>query len=220
MWADVIKDGSVLMGISGEVVPSIEKIFDPKGELLPGKHFEIPNEKESVSSTKKKISFHTSGRYKLMQKIKKLTTDRVTVAGLPLKDIVKLTRMLDILIPSHLTKSICEPVPNKDMIIDISNFPKKPLRCTISCMPIKELNNINSRSFVDTSLVESTFIYGYDNLAWIWTIRVSRNDEDETAHPTKFYVLLHGKVIWPSLFKKLANKFNKLKIFFRKLLLN
>lgn len=41
MWISTMKDGDVLMGIYGKTVSSIEKIFDTKGGLQPGKNFEL-----------------------------------------------------------------------------------------------------------------------------------------------------------------------------------
>lgn len=202
MWAYVTKDGSVLMGFYGDTfIESIEKIFDGRGELIPGKHFTVVTE-EGINYPK--ISFHTSGWYKLTQKIKKIVTDRLTIMGLPLKSIKKPTRMLEILIPMNLKKTDKQPIQGKDAIIDITSFPMKPLRCTVSCMHLDEFTNFaNTSKIVDTSIIESSAIFEYDHQIWTWTFRISA--DDKTANVTKFTVFIPGRVSWPSKVKALLN---------------
>lgn len=130
MWADVTRDNSVIMGLYGSsFTSSVEKIFDNTGILNPDKDFTSINSDENNANTK--ITFHVSGRYKFVQKIKKVVTDRVTVKGVPFILITKPTRMLEIILPLAIKESVTTPREAKDQIIDITNFPNKPIRCTV-----------------------------------------------------------------------------------------
>ncbi len=213
MWCKATSDGSILMGINrnkdGGFIQNVEKIFDGNRELIPGKHFKI---EESTISTTSKISFHPSGFYKFDLKIKKINTDRVTVRNLPFKEIKKPERMLEILLPIYLTQTSKVPDIEKDIVLDISNFPDKPLRCTVSCFPVDSCELFWKSRIVDDSVIESTNILECGNLAWAWTVRVSKNDNE--APKTKFYILLLGKNVWPSVIKRI---FYEVQSFFGKL---
>lgn len=200
MWATTMKDGDVLMGIYGNTcIESIEKIFDQKGELLPEKHFKL--ESYALETGHQKISFHRSGKYKLIHKLKDFFSDRITINGIPLQDIVKPTRMLEIILPKYLKKATAQPNLKKDLIIDVSTFPEKPLRCTISCMQANEIDNFCKSKIVDTSIMESSHVLVSDNTYWVWTMRVSK--KDEISNDTKFILFLPGKVRWLSFSKSI-----------------
>lgn len=106
------------------------------------------------------------------------------------------------------------PDIEKDIVIDISNFPDKPLRCTVSCLPVDSSEFFWRSKIVDDSIIESTNMLECGGLAWAWTVRVSKNYEE--APKTKFYILLLGKNVWPSVIKRI---FYEVQSFFRKLFL-
>lgn len=195
MWADTGKDGSVYMGLKTITSSgSIEKIFDPEGELLPGKDFNEINTIKTSNPTK--ISYHSSGKFKLETKIKREFFDRVTVQGPALKDISEPTHMLEILFPANLKISKTTPHPQLDQIIDLTNFPSNPLRCTVSCMPSEQLANFLKNKIVETSIIETTRAYEFNNLTWTWTLRISR--DDKLAYETRYIFFLPFKIIWPT----------------------
>jgi len=194
MWADVVRsDSSVMMGIYGSVAfkSAVEKIFDKEGDLIPGKHF-IPVDSD-IPTKNTKINFHASGFYKLTNKIKKGSIDRTTIKGAPIKEILKPTRMLEVFLPAKIGISTTEYREGKDAIIDITKFPNKPLRCTVTCMPIDKVNEFNQ--FVDTSIIESSYIFEYENMAWVWTLRISKNDVYVAEN--NFYIFVPGEMVWP-----------------------
>jgi hypothetical protein len=194
MWADVTKDNSVVMGIYGSLFkPTIDKIFDEHEELLSGKHFEDLSAGTSTKNTK--ISFHASGRYKLISEITKTTTDRVTIQGLPLNEISTFTRMLENLISTNLEQATVSLRDSKDQIIDIADFPIKPIRCTVSCMPLDQIGKLSASKVVDTSIIESSLVLDNSVQCWIWIVRVS--GQDELQGETKFYLFIQGKVVSP-----------------------
>jgi|GEM_PF-5694608 len=130
MWADTASDGSVMMGIYGELFKSsVEKIFTEESELNPGVHYDVVDAEIPINNSK--ISFHASGRYKLTSKIKKSGIDRATIQGKPLDRIVNPTRMLEVLLPKNLQISKSKIREGRDFVIDISTFPCKLLRCTV-----------------------------------------------------------------------------------------
>jgi len=56
------------------------------------------------------------------------------------------------------------------------------------------INEFN-KQIVDTSIIESSCFFEYGNLAWGWTIRVSKNDTQADEH--KFYIFVPGEIYWP-----------------------
>lgn len=194
MWADTASDGSVMIGIYGKAFEtSIEKIFAEEGELEPGKHFDNVDKDKLITNTK--ISFHQSGYFKLASKIKKDSIDRTTVKGSPLKEILIPTRMLEVLIPAQIEISANKPREGKDSVIDITKFPNKPLRCTVSCMPINKIEEFNNSKIVDTSIIESSCVFEYKDMAWGWTLRISK--DDTKVHQSKFFIYIPGEIVWP-----------------------
>lgn len=194
MWADVTSDGSVVMGLYGvSFKPSIEKIFEKEGEVLPGQGFEDVSGGQLTNDTK--ITFHTSGFYKLKNEIKKITRDRVTIKGTPLGEIAEPMRMLEILIPARLTKALKKPNEDMDITVDITTFPAKPMRCTVMCMPSEMADAVGDAKVVDTSIIETTIRLDSGTKSWIWTIRVSK--DDTLQHDNKYFVFIPGEVVSP-----------------------
>lgn len=197
MWADTARDGSVMMGVYGSssYQQSVEKIISKEGELNPEKDFYEINADQLVKNTK--INFHASGYYKLMNSIKMgARIDRVTIKGLPLEKILKPRRMLEILIPKQLQNATAIPRDGKDQVVDITEFPDQPLRCTVSCMSIIEEENFNNtKAVVNTSIIETSCLFGFKDKAWAWTLRVSK--DDVISHDVMFYMFIFGDIVLP-----------------------
>lgn len=200
MWVRVSrKDGTVMMGFSGEAYKeSVIKVFDTVGELTPDKDFVVENQNASIQQVK--ISFHPTGKYKLTSeaKIKKLSSDRVTVKGASFADIVKFTRMAEIILPKYLLVSELIPKEEKDIIFNLDEFSGKPLRCTISCMPRCDYERYfkdNNHKIVDTSTCEASAAIEVGHLIWVWTLRTSVNDSETTYK--QFIIFVFGKILWP-----------------------
>jgi hypothetical protein len=130
MWTDLGPDGSVMMGLLGAVAEEVEYIHD----ALRGTTRK-PDFVTQPSYGMHKISFHPSGRYKLMSKLGlgDDTLDRVTVDGPPLSEIVAPRRMLEIMLPRSLPISNRTP-READIILTTQAGDEGPLRCTVSCM--------------------------------------------------------------------------------------
>src|SRR5262249_7568510 len=115
MWVQMMKDASIMMGFSGgQLQELILKIFEDGRELDPHKDYKVYDSKMDSGG---KITFHSSGWYKLTKNTKiglDNEMDRVTVKGKKLSEIDEPTRMLEILIPSCLLLTTEKPVEGRD----------------------------------------------------------------------------------------------------------
>lgn len=186
MWLDIKPEGDVIMGFSWNGAESLEAIFDEEPveakDLihLPGTH---PS----------KISFHKTGLYKLSSRVGKDSNsiDRITVTGPPLCEITEPRRMAELLLPSRLLVRGKAP-REKDVIIDLSNMPCPPTRCSIVCLPISHKNAL-LKQLIDTSEWEAVNAFENDTHLWVWIFRKSRGD---TEHSEKVFVYLPGNPRW------------------------
>lgn len=192
MWTDLGSDGSVMMGLLGEVVEEVEYVHGAvRGTIRK------PDFVTRPSYGMHKISFHPSGRYKLMSSVGLAddAVDRVTVDGPPLAEISAPRRMLEVVLPRVLPTSSRIP-KDPDIILNAHAGDEGPLRCTVSCMSKGEYRRIvesGPRLFVDTSRWECTD--ALDNLThtWTWTLRSSEGDQ---ASPDRCLIALMGSVRW------------------------
>lgn len=143
-----------------------------------------------------KISFHESGYYKLATYVglNSQCIDRCTILGTALSEIRGPRRMMEILIPKNL-KATESQLSHRDIVLDASQFPQRPLRCTISCMSHDHFNKIMESKdfFVDTSDCELTQALDNGKNIWAWTVRVSRDDK---MAPDHFHYFLPGEMRW------------------------
>lgn len=102
--------------------------------------------------------------------------------------------MMEVIIPKRLNITESK-ILERNMILDATEFPQRPLRCTISCMSPEKICEITeSKAFwVDTSECEVTKALGDGRNIWAWTLRVSR--EDKTA-PDHFHYFVPGVIKW------------------------
>jgi hypothetical protein len=194
MWANITRDGTVIIGFPSQGKEHVELVIDGElGELRP------PEVVTEVFVGRPKISFHPSGQYKLETRVGKTTDsmDRVTVECPPLADISDPRRMVELLLPKLLPLSI-EQATDRDIVLDATSAPDMPLRCTISCMSLTKLEEYIGRGskFVDTSVWEYVHALSSETHVWVWTLRVSKNDND---YPNRFFMHLIGKVKWGQL---------------------
>lgn len=191
MWANTTKDGTVIIGMTETGKSTTSVIWDSKlGELTPGAFIEAPPLENP------KISFHPSGLYKMATRIgiSANAIDRCTVVGKPLSEIDEPRRMMEVLIPDRLRISEVKPTEH-DIVLDATLFPKRPLRCTVSCMSATSFYNmINShKRFVDTSDIESTGALETGSQIWTFTLRSSRND---TQVANIYHIMVQGDIRW------------------------
>lgn len=191
MWANVGPDGSVMLGFPFEGKEAVELVLDETlGELRPPAV--VTNERVGHP----KISFHSSGHFKLTAEMGKTldAVDRATIEGPKLTDISGPRRMVELLIPKMLPEATVKP-NGLDIVLDATSSPEMPLRCTISCMGKGYLASSleKSEKFVDTSLWEFTHALENDTHEWVWTLRGSRNDE---IYPDRIGIFLFGSVKW------------------------
>ncbi|MEW6657089.1 MAG: hypothetical protein AB1424_00360 [Thermodesulfobacteriota bacterium] len=192
MWANLGHDGTVFIGFPGKGKHHIVSVIDDKiGEIQP---HSIATE-DFVGPFK--ISFHPSGQFKLMSKMGRQSDaiDRVTVEGPKLSDISEPRRMIEILLPQDFPILTVSQASMRDIVIDATLAPNKPLRCTISCMPLIKLQEIvtSGNKFVDTSVWEAAHGLQAETHAWLWTLRVSKNDN---IYSDRLYIFLMGTVKW------------------------
>jgi len=191
MWADVTKDGTVVIGLVETGKDSTRAIWDAKlGELRPGGFIEA----QSIENPK--TSFHASGFYKMTTRIgiSPNTIDRCTIVGPPLEEIVEPRRMMEVLLPNKLRVSSKKP-SERDIVLDATEFPTRPLRCTISCMSklkFHEIVNLHQR-FVSTSEVEFTHALESITQTWAFTLRVSREDK---FIANIYHLFVPGEIKW------------------------
>lgn len=191
MWANLGPDNTVMMGFLGSGTEGIDFILDKNLGQLAADDINVVGE-----SGYPKITFHPSGHYKLATHVglRSQARDRCTVVGPPLSDITQPRRMVEILIPKRLSLAQ-NKLLDRDIVLDASDFPHRPLRCTISCMSPQTFDQLNRSGvlWVNTSECEFTEALGSDSNIWIWTLRVSR--EDKKA-PDKFHYFIHGEIKW------------------------
>lgn len=180
-----------MMGFRFEGRQQIELVIDRfLGELRPP-HIETPH---LVSEPK--ISFHSSGHYKLdvQMGLNPRAIDRSTVIGPRLEEIAAPRRMAELLFPETLP--VAETVPtNRDIVLDATTAPRRPLICTISCMSDARFPDIVApgAKVVDTSDWEFTHALTSGTHTWAWTLRTS---PEHTAYPNRFIIGLLGEVRW------------------------
>jgi len=191
MWANVGPDGSVMLGFSFHGKEEVELVLDKElGELRPP----AVVTKETIG--RPKMSFHSSGHYKLTAEMGKNldAVDRATIEGPRLTDIIDPRRMVELLLPKMLPEATENPT-ELDIVLDATSSPDMPLRCTISCMSKGRLASIveKNEKFVDTSVWEFVHALENDTHEWVWTLRGSRNDE---VYFDRFGIFLLGDVKW------------------------
>jgi hypothetical protein len=191
MWADVLGDGSVAMGLLGDGVEEVEFAVDAsRGELRK------PDLVTEAKLGRPKITFHRTGKYKLTGRVglDASAVDRATVEGPPLAEISAPRLMLEVLLPRQLPEARLTPGP-ADIVLIVPEDNDLPLRCTVSCMGKVEYQMIETTGtvFVETSAWESTGALENDSHVWAWTLRSSRNDKN---FATKLYMMLVGPVKW------------------------
>jgi len=131
----VKKDGSVYINIPHKgYVAKIEKILDKGNESYPDKDF-LASKKYDSS----KISFHSSGIYKLEHVITKHRKNRTTILGNKLSEIDDTTIMLEMYLPKNLIPYSSEDLPSSNhQLIDIKqlhqDYPNKTIECVILCV--------------------------------------------------------------------------------------
>ena len=193
MWADLMADGSVMMGLLGEVLEEVEWVADVRGEVR------RPTLITEAKQGRSKITFHPSGRAKLSVRVgvDRTMMDRATVQTPPLADIVTPRRMLEMILPAALPASTLAPT-DRDVVVSVRETDGKPLRCTVSCMALGEIQKVADAGvlFVGTSVWEETGVLANGSHAWTWTFRVSRDDQAVAATRSKLHMVLLGPVKW------------------------
>lgn len=191
MWANVGPDSSIMIGFQGSGSEKMNFILDKNMG-----HVEASDIQICESLGRPKISFHESGNYKLSTSVglNPQCMDRCTIVGTPLSEIREPRRMMEILITKSL-KVTENQISGRDIVLDASQFPQRPLRCTISCISHEYFYKImeSKAFFVDTSDYEFTQALDNGKNIWAWTLRVSR--EDKMA-PDHFHYFLFGKIRW------------------------
>jgi hypothetical protein len=191
MWANVIDDGSVLIGLPAGAQEEVDFAVDGlRGEI---RKPQLITERRLGQP---KISFHPTGKYKLEGRmgLEPNAVDRATVDGPPLADISTPRRMLEVLLPRTFPPSGRPPTAD-DIVLTVAEGNQLPLRCTIFCMAKDEATRVLTSGvrIVDTSAWECTCALENDTHVWSWTLRASRDDR---FFPDKFSIMLIGPVKW------------------------
>jgi len=190
MWANVISDGSVIMGLRFQGQQQIEVVAERDRQLRP------PQIEALRIVCHPKISFHPSGHYKLDAQVGLTATsiDRATVTGPRFENIDEPCRMLEVLLPEVLPVA-SKGIADRDIILDATTAPRQPLVCTISCMSKQQFHHVmdSNSKFVDTSTWE--FVHALENEShiWVWTLRTS---QEQTIYPNRFIIGLLGEIKW------------------------
>lgn len=191
MWARMAKDGSMLMGLTGQGEGAIELVLDPHLGELKVEDMVAPKDVGAM-----KISFHASGHYKLSGHMGRSenAVDRITVTGPRLDEIIEPRLMAEILLPEKLPVAKRKP-SDHDIVLDITEGLPPPHRCAISCMSVECFEKFvaSNELVVDTSLWESTNAFTNGPQVWTWTFRKSRNDKQI---PKRFLFFLPGFPKW------------------------
>lgn len=190
MWANVMPDGSVVMGLCFKGRQQIELVAERDRQLRPPR-IEAPR-----IVCYPKISFHPSGRYKLDAQVGLTSTsvDRSTIIGPRLEHIDEPRRMLEVLLPKVLPIA-SKATTNRDIIIDATTAPRQPLACTISCMSERWFQRVMEANtkFVDTSTWEFIYALTNESHVWVWTFRTT---QEQTVYPNRFIISLLGEIKW------------------------
>jgi hypothetical protein len=103
--------------------------------------------------------------------------------------------MIEIILPKDFLYLQTANVTERDIVIDATSAPNKPLRCTVSCMSLEKFAELipSRNKFVDTSLWEASHALQTITNVWIWTLRASQNDE---IYADRLYIVLIGTVKW------------------------
>jgi hypothetical protein len=191
MWANVGPDSSVMIGFQGNGAEKLNFILDSNLWRV-----EVSDIQIHESLGRPKVTFHESGNYKLSTSVglNPQSIDRCTIIGTPLSEIREPRRMMEILIPKSL-KATESKILDQDIVLDASQFPQRPLRCTVSCMSYEHFYRImeSKTFFVETSDCELTQALDNGISIWAWTLRVSH--EDKMA-PDHFHYFLPGEIRW------------------------
>jgi hypothetical protein len=189
MWAIRTPDGSIIIGFRFPGTGEAELISDPKlGELRQPDVFTVTGEDEL------KISFHSSGIYKLTTKAgtDHTSIDRLTVIGSKLQSIIKPRRMSEILLP-HAMPQAKKKITKNDIALDATTAPPGPLRCLIHCMSKQNFNIMEEKNIpsTTTSIWEYYSALESESHVWVWTLRRSAND---STYPNNYKVCVFGNV--------------------------
>lgn len=194
LWADVGADGSVMIGVPAKTKSNLMLIMDAERDYHPQ---DLYTEEARDSE---KISFHSSGQYKMVGKVgkNKGSADRVTVRGPRLADIRAPRRMIDFMLPQEIISKTYRPT-DRDIILDAPEE-DQPLRVTVFCMSHKEFENLFDTEtrelkmrFVSTSICESFHGLESKDHVWVFVLRVSK---DDTEFPDRLIIHLAGKPSW------------------------
>ena len=119
MWANVISDGSVIMGLRFQGQQHIEVVAERDRQLRP------PQIEALRIVCHPKISFHPSGHYKLDAQVGLTATsiDRATVTGPRFENIDEPCRMLEVLLPEVLPVA-SKGIADRDIILDATTAPR------------------------------------------------------------------------------------------------
>jgi len=191
MWAQFETNGDVYVGLTVKGSGGIDLVYDPDLGKVLAEDLVAPQTDEDL-----KISFHSSGLYKLSGRmgLNEDSVDRVTVTGPRLVDISESRMMVEILLPAHLPRTTRRPSAY-DISLDISSGPPPPHRCAIFCMPKQRYEEVlqGTTKLVDTSEWECTHAFTDGLQVWAWTIRKSVNDK---AIPSRYLVYFPGITRW------------------------
>lgn len=190
MWADYSADHSVYLGLPWEGKETLQAIFEEKP-------ISTDNIITQEYQGKTKVSFHSSGNYKLESCIGHTidSMDRITVAGPQLDTIKAPRRMAEILLPEILPTTRRVPTDN-DIVLDLSGKPVGPLRCSIFCLTKDQSQTLKS-PLIDTSIFEISEALETNSHYWIWTLRQSK---DDTEYPNKLFIMLPGDPKWGEIY--------------------
>lgn len=194
MWANVMQDDSVMLGVSQQGKGYLKVLFDEHfGELRP------PDVLERISTRPFKITFHKSGKYKmeLETALPGKPYDRCTILGPRLDDISEPRRMLEVMIASGSLTPGTKALAEKDIVLDATEVKNRPLRCSIFCMSedaFKKTSETN-RQFVSTSEYECVNGLVHSGKVWAFVLRVSRQDNNI---PEESIFFLPGILKWPA----------------------
>lgn len=191
MWADLTKDQSIVIGLSGIDNGVVEKIFSPiEGHLCKS---DLHKNEASVGP---KFTFHASGIYKGEGSVglSPNSLDRPTIKGIPLKEINEPIRMLELLLPKRLYQSKHSPKQD-DLILSLNSSPQIPLRCVVTCVALSRFQAINwhTAQILENSIWEVHDALSTNTHAWVWTLGQCSND---SKFPSDFYVALIGEIRW------------------------
>ncbi len=175
MWAQFDANGDVYMGLTAKGSGGLEQVYDPNLGHVLARDIYAPQSNGSL-----KLSFHSSGQYKLTGRmgLNEDSQDRVTVTGPPLAEIAAPRMMAEVLLPTRLQPTTVWPSVY-DLTLDISPGPPPPHRCAIFCMPKRCYEEVLQQTvpLVETSEWECIDAFTDGLQVWAWIIRKSKNDK-------------------------------------------